>query len=174
MEHHLFISKRASYFRRYVRRLGGQYIKVAYSGPCPSARRQRMPSRNIFGCVTHRQSFFHGEWLNNTAVHIALYGYTAIDLQRIAGAVSVCCFHSLTRRTDKTSCASDFISRLKSGKPPSCRAGNRTTVPKTCAARTHAACRCSHKFSSRNRLHLFLHPHHYSYPSQQGYSLFHL
>ena len=52
-------------------------------------------------CIKRRQSFFYGEQLNNTAVHIALYGYTAIDLRRITIAVPVSRFHGLAQRTGK-------------------------------------------------------------------------
>ena len=50
-------------------------------------------------CTKRRQSFFYGERPNNTAVHIALYGYTAIDLRRNADAVPVSRFCGLAQRT---------------------------------------------------------------------------
>ena len=61
-----------------------------------------MPNRNKFGAKASAE-LFYGERPNNTAVHIALYGYMAIDLRRIADAVPVSRFRDLAQRTGKPS-----------------------------------------------------------------------
>ena len=80
-----------------------------------------------------------------------------IFYQRIANAVSVCCFHSHTQRTDNLL---RFGFHRYGRNPPKStavpsREQNRSS-PTLCRTNARCIADVSHRFSSRNRLHLII------------------
>lgn len=96
----------------------------------------QMPeTESKFDCIKRRQSFFHGESSLTPPYILRCTGIQQFIFSELPARYA-CLPPSRSHAEDRqASCASDFISRLKSGKSPPCRAENRLSS----AARTHIA-----------------------------------